>query len=233
MSRRPARSTIALWNNISQGPGAEVTGLRAVRDDPVCVWILCGRDCVGMIGRDEAREAGVRDGTVLNAETVRRIDAAVRARLARRDAVRMLAARSYAQRGLADALARKGHARADADAQAGWAAGRGLIDDARFAEVVVRNELARRPAGRMLLQSKLRAKGVGREDADRAIDAALGPRDELADAVKVAIGAVRSLARSHEREVVRRRVVGRLGRRGFSGDIARRATERALREAGA
>ncbi len=232
MTKGASKPTIRQWQDLRGSDGQTVTALRAVRDDPESVWILCGRDCVGLIGRETATKLGLHAGSVLDAALIERADAEVRWRLARRDALRMLAARSYARRGLADALVRKGHDRADASTTAAWAADRGFIDDARFAEVTVRNELARRPAGRKLLEAKLRAKGVGPEDAARAIDAALGPRDELEDAIRIARTAVRSLSRSHAREVVQRRVVGRLGRRGFSGEVARRAVERVLQEAG-
>lgn len=230
MTKRSSKPTVRQWQDLRASEERTVTALRAVRDDPECLWILCGRDCVGLVGRDAAAKLGLHAGSILDAALIERSDAEVRWRLARRDAVRMLAARSYARRGLADALVRKGHERTQANEAAGWAADRGFIDDARFAEVAVRNELARRPAARKLLESKLRAKGVGPEDAARAIDDALGPRDELEDAIRIARTAVRSLSRSHQREVVQRRVVGRLGRRGFSGEVARRAVERALLE---
>jgi len=230
MTRRSSKPTVRHWEDLRGSEARTVTALRAVRDDPECLWVLCDRNRVGLLGRETVARLGLRAGSILDAALIERVDAEVRWRLARRDAVRMLAARSYTRRGLADALVRKGHERADANGVAGWAADRGFIDDARFAEVLVRNELARRPAGRRLLESKLRAKGVGPEDAARAIDNALGPRDELEDAIRIARTAVRSLSRSHQREVVQRRAVGRLGRRGFSGEVARRAVERALRE---
>ena len=234
-SGRRARPVIFHWNEACSDGGVVIDDLRAVRDDPACVWIVSDGVRIGLIDRVSGERHGVCVGTVLDAETAGRIDAEVRERLCDRSAVRMLAARSHTAAMLGRKLVMRGHDRVTAARVCERWRERGAIDDARFAETAVRNELARRPAGRRLLESKLAAKGVGRAAADAAIDAALSGRDELSDAIEFARRSVGSIARSlrgqgDRGDVVRRRAFGRLARRGFSGDTSRRAIDIAMRE---
>lgn len=229
--RRRAQPVVRLWNGASRAGDAVIDDLRVVRDDPACVWIVCGRDRVGLIGRGSAERCGLAVGSVLNETLVGLIDAEVRERLCDRSAVRMLAARTQTAAILERKLVMRGHDRATAARVCARWRERGAIDDERFAENAVRNELARKPAGRRLLESKLAAKGVARDTAGRVIDEALSSRDELADALAIARKSVASITRAGmDPEVVRRRAFGRLARRGFSGDASRRALEIAMRE---
>ena len=99
-----------------------------------------------------------------------------------------------------------------------------VLDDEAYAAMVVRNQLARKPAGRRFLVGKLREKGIASDVIDRVLDEALEERDADADARKLAQSAARSLAR-HEVEVIKRRVTGRLARRGFDFDTIRRVVD--------
>jgi len=226
---------IKLWGEVCREPGRVIDDVRTVRDDTVCVWIVVDRERVGMLGRDTCGRFGVLPGATLTEDLIGAIDAEVRERLCDRSAVRMLAARSHSRAMLERKLVMRGHDRTTAALVGDRWEERGAIDDARFAESAVRNELARRPAGRRLLEAKLAAKGVGREASKPAIDAALADRDELEDALAVARKSVASIGRSlseagRDPAVVKRRTVGRLARRGFSHDSVRRAVEIAMEE---
>ena len=59
------------------------------------------------------------------------------------------------------------------------------LDDRRFAEVWVRSRLKRNPAGKSVLVSGLRAKGVGLQDAEEAVDGLLDEEALLEGARKV------------------------------------------------
>lgn len=238
MNARPDRRStpIRVWNDAASRDGVRLTGLRTVRDDPARLWILLDNRRAGLVERDSAAALGLPGAAAENApwrvEWHEKLDPEVRAGLCRRSAERLLAARMRCRAGLVRALVQRGHDRATAEACAEHFASLGAVDDARYAEVLVRNELARKPAGRRLLEAKLRAHGVAREHADRAIDEALGDRDELADARRAAAAAARTLRPGTDRQAARRRLSARLARRGFGPGVIREALDEVLREAG-
>jgi regulatory protein len=104
----------------------------------------------------------------------------------------------------------------------------GLIDDERFARELARYELGRRSVGRRAAVASLRQKGVGADLAERVVEE-LGPEDEEARAVEVARQRLARLNGLAE-EVVYRRLVGFLQRRGYDARVAHAACKRALAE---
>lgn len=149
---------------------------------------------------------------------------------ARRAALKMLERRAYSARELIQRLGRRGHDEdASADAVAALAAS-GVVDDRALGESVVRSELARVPAGRALLEMKLVKRGIDRELAVEIVRGALSERASDDDAEDVARRHLKSLAPTLELEAVRRRLYGKLARRGFSPEVARGAVERVTRE---
>jgi regulatory protein len=107
----------------------------------------------------------------------------------------------------------------------------GLVDDAEFARAYLAGRWGRRPTGWRTLQMQLRGKGVSDEDvlAARArIEEREGVVDELSTARKLVEQAARRYA-SLEPRVRQQRLYALLARRGFDGDVIRRAL--ALREA--
>lgn len=228
---RQKLTPIQAWQRTPRDGSVRVTEIRTVRDDPGCVWIVLDGVRAGLVDRETAAKAGLAlDQPAWTESLAARLDAEVRRRLCDRGAVRLLASRMRSRSGLIEALVRRGHDAETAGVCADAYAERGAIDDARFAEVVVRNELARKPAGRRFLEAKLYAKGVRGEHAGRAIEEALGQRSELEDARKVAASAARSIRDGTEPDAFRRRLSGRLARRGFSGGVIRRVVDELLRE---
>lgn len=229
--RRAKLTPIRVWNTTPRDGSASLTGVRGVTDDPGCVWVLLDGVRAGVVDRETAVRLGLGGAGPSRAWTedlAGRIDEEVRRRLCERSAVRLLAARMRCRAGLVRALTQRGHDQRTAEACADRYAALGALDDARFAEVVVRNELARKPAGRRLLEAKLRAQGVGGDTAGKAIAAALRGRDELEDARKVAAASLRGMRANADADAVRRRLSGRLARRGFSGEVVRRAVDEVL-----
>lgn len=234
--RRAKLTPIRVWNTTPRDGSASLTGVRGVTDDPGCVWVLLDGVRAGVVDRETAVRLGLGGGggasRAWTEELAGRIDEEVRRRLCERSAVRLLAARMRCRAGLVRALTQRGHDQRTAEACADRYAALGALDDARFAEVVVRNELARKPAGRRLLEAKLRAQGVSGDAARDAIGKALEGRDELEDARKVAAASLRGMRANADAEAVRRRLSGRLARRGFSGEVVRRAVDEVLRGGG-
>ncbi|MEM9374558.1 MAG: regulatory protein RecX, partial [Planctomycetota bacterium] len=174
-------------------------------------------------------------GAELTSDCIAAIDTEVRRRLCERSAVRILAASGVTRAMLERKLIARGHRSETAQATSDKWLQTGAIDETRYAEVAVRKELARKPAGRRFLEAKLASRGVSSRDATAVIDAALDGRDELEDALVIARRSVASLSRQlggagSDAAVVRRRTEGRLARRGFPGSVVRQAVATAMRE---
>jgi regulatory protein len=103
----------------------------------------------------------------------------------------------------------------------------GLVDDVEYARAFMAGRRARRSAGARRIEQELKARGVGGEDIATAagrLDAEQGGVDELAAARKVLAQAERRM-RALEPRVRRQRLYALLARRGFDGDVIRRALD--------
>nr|WP_232483408.1 regulatory protein RecX [Brevibacterium yomogidense] len=125
-------------------------------------------------------------------------------------------------------LVGRGHEERIVDVLLGKLEHAGLLDDVRFAEQFVRSQRTGKGRSLSAISRALREKGVSDEDA----------RDALADVgddFPFALDAARKKAAStrglpHDMRL--RRTLGVLGRRGFSGSVARRAAAQALDDDG-
>ena len=128
---------------------------------------------------------------------------------------------------LARRLRQKGYAAATIDAVIERLAGVGLVDDVEYARAFLAGRWSRRSAGWRRLELELRKRGVSAPDvvAARArIEAEAGPADDLAAARRVLSQVGRRYAALDPR-TRRQRLYALLARRGFEGDVIRRALE--------
>ena len=103
----------------------------------------------------------------------------------------------------------------------------GLVDDVEYARAYMAGRRARRSAGVRRIEQELRSRGVGAEDVAEArlrLDAEQGAMDEVAAARKVLAQAERR-TRGLEPRVRRQRLYALLARRGFDGEVIRRALD--------
>lgn len=84
-------------------------------------------------------------------------------------AAKQLSYRALSISALREKLLTKGHSEDTVDYAIAWLAERGLIDDGRFAESTV-HSYGRRGYGELRIRQELRRRGVGREDADAAME---------------------------------------------------------------
>lgn len=171
---------------------------------------------------DGGRRAESKGGRRAAAEDVDPIEAA------RAIALRSLAAAPRTRAQLAEKLADKGVADDVAETLLERLAAVGLIDDIELAGRLVRTRHAERHQGRRAIAAELRRKGIDDDVAARALEQ-LGDEEELEAALAVARAKLSS-TRSLTREVRYRRTISALGRKGFSGELARRAMRTALAE---
>ncbi|MBI2237794.1 MAG: RecX family transcriptional regulator [Actinobacteria bacterium] len=100
-----------------------------------------------------------------------------------------------------------------------------LLDDERFAEEFAEHAVASRRAGRRAIVTSLAAKGIARDTIERVV--ARVDVDEEARALELARTRAARL-RGLEPGVAFRRLASFLLRRGYDGEVARRAARAAL-----
>ena len=94
----------------------------------------------------------------------------------------------------------------------------GLVNDREFAENWVRSRHAVRGLTRRVLRQELRQKGISDIDAEVALEQ-IDDASEHAAALELATRKLRSLSR-YDQPAQRRRLMGVLMRRGYSGSVA-------------
>lgn len=111
----------------------------------------------------------------------------------------------------------------------------GLVSDDALASAVARATVAERPAGRALVDHRVRAREVTEDAADRAVRGVTEGRSESDDALTLARAEAPKALRSAngDAHAAARRLTSLLARRGFEEHDATEATLRALRELGA
>lgn len=105
----------------------------------------------------------------------------------------------------------------------------GLVDDAQYAEMLVRTQRESRGLSRRALAQEMRARGISPEDAAGALEA-LTPQDEEEAALRLARRKARATA-GLDRHVRERRILGMLARKGYPSGVSLRAVRTALSEA--
>jgi regulatory protein len=103
----------------------------------------------------------------------------------------------------------------------------GLVDDVEYARAFMAGRRARRSAGARRIEQELRVRGVSAGDIEVArlrLDTEQGGMDELEAARKVVAQAGRR-SRGVEPRLRRQRLYALLARRGFDGDVIRRALD--------
>jgi regulatory protein len=101
-----------------------------------------------------------------------------------------------------------------------------LLDDEAFARYWLENRDSFKPRSSRALRYELRQKGV----AASIIDDLLSDYDEVDAAYRAALPRVQKLARKHDVDTCRSKLVAFLNRRGFSFHIARDTVDRLLAE---
>ena len=95
----------------------------------------------------------------------------------------------------------------------------GLLNDRQFAGMYIRDQLAARPSGTMLLKQKLRRLGVENQLADEVLDEICQPISQKNAAGQAVRKFMKTRAgRVKDPVVLRNRLAGFLARRGFSWD---------------
>jgi regulatory protein len=152
------------------------------------------------------------------------------ARKAKAAALRLLAVKPRTRADLARALARKGFEPEVVDSVLDRLERARLIDDAEYAEMMVRSRHAYQGLGRRALKSQLLRDGVEGEIAQEAVDM-IDAEAEETRARELVRKRLRAMARVAD-DVAIRRLVGMLARKGYPQELAYRVVREELAEAG-
>lgn len=204
---------------------ASITSIRQCPDDPARVSLRVNRQRIGRVLIESKIRLNLEVGTIWTESLAESLREELDRGNAYRAAIRILTKRAKSSGELRRKLREYKH---ETDAIE-WSIERltelRILNDEEYARMVVRSQLSRKPAGRRLLSGKLREKGIEQSIIDLVLDEALEERDPIADARKLAQQAARSISDRHAPEVRKRRITGRLARRGFDFDVIRRVVD--------
>jgi len=198
-----------------------VAQIRVSSRDPSVVLVEVEGAGTYHIGVETAGRLGLREGADVDGPLLTRVNDAASIRKGSVAVLRLLQRRLRSRAELAVSLRRYGLTPPQVTAvlidleRAGW------VDDRRFARLWIEDRMALRPKGPRALRAELRVRGVARDIVDAALSGLISPEREDGVALEQARRRVERL-RGLPADVVRRRLVGWLQRRGFgAGAIAR------------
>lgn len=188
----------------------------------------------GAIGVDAVAELGLRVGLPISPARRAALATLVRRTTLLDRALDLLAVRARSTVELRRRLARLDASPDDVDWVEARLRGQGYLDDASFARQYARSRILGGGVARRRIQDELYRRGVQREVALEAIDAALADTqlDEFAAARAAAERRARSLE-SLDPAVARRRLYGFLARRGYEPGVVSRVVREVLGSSGA
>lgn len=182
------------------------------------------------VAADTLIRFAIRKGDEITPDTVRAIERAEELLGAKTAALRLLGVRPRTVREIRDALREKEFSDEIAAETIAALRASALLDDAAFARAYVRNALALRPSGTVLLKRKLLLLGVDRAVADEALGEILGQVDQADEAARAAGKFLSRKPRSPATESrLRQQLIQFLMRRGYTWDIVQEASRRAMK----
>ncbi len=209
--------------------GAEVTSISPDPRRPGQLVVRVGRKRAACCDAELLDHLPLATGAPWTDELAQSLADAQQCSNARTLARAILSRRPLARRALIERLRRRGHDAAHAEDAADYAVRIGLLDERAAAEAILHRTLHAKPAGRVLLESRLRQGGVDPDTAGSAVRDALASRDPVEDAVAIATKRLRAM-RTLAPEVAKRRLYGVLARRGFEADVCHAAITRVLQD---
>lgn len=191
-----------------------------------------GEFAVG-VGPETLIRFGLRTGDEITPERIRDIEASEELVSARAVALRFLGVRPRTVKEIRDKLREKEFGDEEIGKTINALVQARLLDDAEFARAYVSDQLAKRPAGALLLRKKLLLLGVSKEIIDETLKGFLGQEEDEARALRLARDFVRKsrAMRPREPEIkLRKRTGSFLGRRGFPWDVVQSVCKRLFAE---
>ncbi|MEW6509412.1 MAG: RecX family transcriptional regulator [Bacteroidota bacterium] len=177
---------------------------------------------------------GLRTGDEITPATFRLMERTEELLGAKSAALRLLSVRPRSEREIRDRLREKAFGEEEIVGTINDLKSTGLVDDEAFARTYIRNALALKPSGRVLLRRNLLLLGVRREVADEALDEVLAGVGQEENAVRAAEAFVKRASgrKRQDPRKLRQRLTAYLLRRGYTWDEVGPAVKRVLAESG-
>ena len=229
-SKPTYRTRKPLPNEIPTDGSASITSLRPCTDQPDQLSVRVDRVLMGRISITTKSKHRLQIGDAWTEDLASLLHTELSRSRAYRSATRMLGARAKSAQDLKRALQRKGNDPEAIDYAIHRLTELGILNDREYAGMKARSIIRSKPAGRRFIEAKLREKGIESSIIRETLDEELEDSDPKAEALNLARRMHRSLASNPDPEVRKRRLIGRLSRRGFDHDAVRRAVEIVERE---
>jgi len=174
------------------------------------------------LSEDIFLQFGLRVGDEVTSEQLDALARAESRTMAKRAAMRLLARRPRTIREIRDRLRVQEFSDADINTTIDDLKESGLVNDAEFAAMYIRDTLALRPMGKLLVKRKLLLHGIDKATADHVVDQAFHEHSQ--DDAALLLGRkylqrVTGGSTPSDNLKVRRRLAAFLGRRGYSWEI--------------
>jgi regulatory protein len=206
--------------------GGQITALKVQKRNRERVNVYIDERFAFGLAMVEALQLKV--GQQLSDADIARLKQKDEAEVARERALRFL---SYRPRSIAEVrryLAKKEFDTAAVEQAIERLSRAGLLDDRDFAKFWIENRDTFKPRGIRALRYELRQKGV----ADAIIDEFVSDYDESDAAYRAALPKARVLAKRHDADTFRTKLLAYLNRRGFPFYVARDTVDRFMEELG-
>ena len=184
------------------------------------------------VGAETLLRSGLRTGDEVDPAFLSTLERTERESALKAAALRLLSARPRSVRELRDRLRQKKFPQGEITVVLADLERAGLLDDGRFARMLIRDTMIFRPSAKRVLKQKLLRHGISRSVADEALQDTLTDASEMEGAEEAArkylggrVGPRTSPA------ITRRRLAGFLMRRGYNWDQIRPLLARLLPEA--
>jgi regulatory protein len=205
----------------------KITALPPQKHDPDRLSVFVDGEFRMGLSAEVALAGNLRVGQSVDEARLLELERRDRSWQAREAALRLLAVRPRSAAELARRLRMKGYEPEVGEEVIARLRDLGMIDDAAFAGMLVRDRVRLKPQGARRLANELRAKGVAEETAHTAIRETMAGEDtDERELARRAAEKWRPRA-GEEPASARRRLHGFLARRGFDSDVIREVLDEA------
>ena len=204
---------------------AEITGIKKIKGHGKQVKVfLDGQPALALLAETALKE-GITVGQEVGEDRREALADKDRYQRCYNAAIRFLSYRMRSESEIRQRLQRHGYNQPDIDKALARLKEQGLVDDVAFARFWRENREAFSPRSRRLTKLELKRKGLNSE----VIEQVISEIDDKDSAYRAALNRARRLSFADYQDF-RQRLVGYLGRRGFSYDIIKEIIERVWRE---
>lgn len=174
---------------------------------------------------------GIRTGDEIGEDKLKALQATEELQGAKTVALRFLARRQRTEREVRDKLCENEFADEEIERVVENLHGLGFLNDEVFARSYIRNQLALRPKGKLVLKQKLILLGVKREIIDAALTEIFQETSQEDGATEAALKFLKKSAKSRDDpRKTKQKLAAFLSRRGFTWDIVSSVTKSVLGE---